>query len=390
MLPASMRRVVPRQRASRLLGISSSPPSHFVESLSEVASVVSSRTSIDEVLERVVDEAKVLVRCRKALLWLFDEESDEAATRDSVVLVRGSRDQYPETWWRSCLEQVGHEVLESGTPQLLEDRGHDAVLACVPVKSHDRTIGLLSAINGRARSFSEDQMMLLAVLGAFAGTAIENARLRGQSEYALLAGERNRIAKEMHDGLAQSLFSASLSIEVCKRKVRTAPDDIEQKLGETQELLSDSLAELRRYIFDLRPVSIERLGLVGAIDSKLEEIERAGRLQTSLRVTGRERPLAPSAEACLYRVMQEAVANVVKHASARSVLVTLNFATESVELLVQDDGAGFDVEQAATRAETGKSLGFRSMRDRVSAEGGRLKIHSAPGEGTNLCVTLPS
>ncbi|HEY3317881.1 MAG TPA: GAF domain-containing sensor histidine kinase [Coriobacteriia bacterium] len=378
----------PRTRG-RLLAAAVGKPADFVGSLAEVASVVSSRSSIGEVLQRVVDEAKVLVRCRKSFLLLFDETEERPRMGASVVVVRGSRDQYPEEWWQSCVDDIGPQVSDSGLPMLVEDARHNAALVCVPIRAHDRSIGLLSAINSRTRSFTEEQITLLAVLGAFAGVAIENARLRAQSEYALLAGERNRIAKEMHDGLAQSLFSASLALEVCKRRSRAHPDEVEEKLGETQQLLSESLTELRRYIFDLRPVSLERLGLAGAIRSKIEEVVRSGRLTGELVVTGKERSLSPSVEACLYRITQEAVANAVKHAHAASVIVTLTYAKDTVELLIEDDGDGFDVAEAAARAESGRSLGLRSMRDRVAAEAGRFRIYSAQRGGTNVWVTVP-
>jgi signal transduction histidine kinase len=368
----------------------SAPPPRLVASLSEVASIVSSRSSPQEVLQCVVDEAKVLLRCRKALLVLFGSApGDAGGGAPAVVIVRGSRDQYPEEWWRSCLTNVAAEVCATDTARVVQDRKCDATLACVPIRARDRVIGLLSAINSRARSFSEEQITLLAVLGAFAGASIENARLREQSECALLAGERNRIAKEMHDGLAQSLFSAALSMEVCKRRLRTAPGDVEEKLGETQQLLSESITELRRYIYDLRPLSLERLGLAGALRSKVDEVVRGSRLTAEFRASGHQRPLPPSAETCLYRVTQEAVANTMKHANAASVIVSLTYTDEGVELVVQDDGQGFDLEQAAALAEAGRSLGLCSMRDRIAAEDGQLRIQAKPATGTRVRVNLP-
>lgn len=183
---------------------------------------------------------------------------------DRAIFVCGRRDQYPEEWWRVQIQEVAASAMAEQIPVVVS-RG-DATLMTVPVKIKSRPIGVLSAINPRKRGFDENQVALMAILGAFAGVAIENARLHSQSHYALLADERSRIAKEMHDGLSQSLFSASLEIDVLRKRINAHPDEAERRLERIQSILVRSLAELRRYIYDLRPVSLDKLGLIGAID----------------------------------------------------------------------------------------------------------------------------
>jgi signal transduction histidine kinase len=210
-----------------------------------------------------------------------------------------------------------------------------------------------------------------------------------EAQYSLIASERDRIAKEMHDGLAQTLFSAALAIEVCKHRVGTDPEGVAAQLDETQRLLSESVTELRRYIYDLRPASLDRLGLVGAIESVMDDVSAGGRFRTRLRLEGSERRLAPSAESCLYRVTQEAVQNAVRHGRPSSVTVSLRYADDAVELAVIDDGQGFDVNGAVSKSESGGSLGLQSIRDRVAAQGGRLRIESAGDRGTQVWVRIP-
>jgi two-component system NarL family sensor kinase len=155
-----------------------------------------------------------------------------------------------------------------------------------------------------------------------------------------------------------------------------------------QTILVRSLSELRRYIYDLRPVSLNTLGLVGAVSQRVTEIGEARGLSVRIYTEGHERVLPPGAEACLYRVAQEAVSNVAKHAKARRAVVVLEFGAADVRLVVEDDGRGFDVEKAMERSAHDESIGLRSMRERVEAQGGRLSVSSGD-RGTTVEVVVP-
>jgi signal transduction histidine kinase len=361
----------------------------LVTSLDQISGVVSSRLTVQGVLQTVVDETKAVMDCAKAILCLFPDEPSSRVFDMDVVVVRGSRDEFPEEWWLPELESSAERVKERGALFVSEYRAQGARIACVPVLVKHRTVGLLAAIDPRGRRTSADRLMLLAILAAFAGAAVENARLVSEAQYSLLASERDRIAKEMHDGIAQSLFSASLSLEVCKKRLATEREGVEQRLGEIQTVLSGSVSELRRYIYDLRPAPLDRLGLPRAIETALAEATADGRMSGQLRIEGRERRLDPASEACLYRIAQEAVANAVKHARPKVVTVEITYIADRAELAVIDDGRGFDVSAAVKRSERGVSLGLQSIRDRVRAQGGRLRIDSTPGSGTEVWVSVP-
>lgn len=359
---------------------------HLIESLNQVAAAISSTMSTDDVLRTVVDEAKHLVGTDKAVLCLLTESGPDLVIDDRAVFVRGRRDQYPEEWWRVQIEEVAASAMAEQVPVVVT-RG-DATLMTVPVKIKSRPIGVLSAINPRARSFDENQVALMAILGAFAGVAIENARLHAQSHYALLADERGRIAKDMHDGLSQSLFSASLEVDVMRKRLQAHPEEADRRLERVQSIIVRSLAELRRYIYDLRPVSLDKLGLIGAIDMRVKEIAETNGIRTRLYAEGDERPLPPGAEACLYRVAQEAITNVAKHAEASRVVIVIKYRQSGVTMIVEDDGHGFDLAEAVRRVELDESIGLKSMRDRVAAEGGRFDV-SSHDRGTVVTVDLP-
>lgn len=358
----------------------------LIESLGDVADAISSGGSTTEVLTTVVDEAKHLMGTDKAVLCLLATGIDGPEIDESAVFVRGRRDQYPETWWRAKIAEAGRSAIEQRMPVVeMVDR---TWLMTVPVKTKGRLVGVLAVMNPMSRRFTDDQVALIAVLGAFAGTAIENARLQSQSQYALLADERSRIAKEMHDGLSQSLFSSSLELDICRKKVLEDPEGVAKRLDKVQTILVRSLSELRRYIHDLRPLSLNALGLIGALHQRLNEIGDARGVSVRVYTEGDERALPPGVEAALYRVAQEGVTNIAKHADAKHAIVILRFEATKVLLTIEDDGRGFDLEEAYDKVEREESLGLKSMRERVQNEGGQFTITSGK-RGTTVKVDIP-
>lgn len=359
---------------------------HLIESLGDVADAISSSGSTTDVLTTVVEEAKHLLGTDKAVLCLLSNGLNGPEIDDSAVFVRGRRDQYPEAWWRAKISEAGRSAIEQRVPVVeMVDR---TWLMTVPVKTKGRLVGVLAVMNPMSRRFTDDQVALIAVLGAFAGTAIENARLQAQSQYALLSDERNRIAKEMHDGLSQSLFSTSLELDICRKRVLEDPEGVAKRLDRVQTILVRSLSELRRYIHDLRPLSLNTLGLVGALHQRLNEIADARGVSVRVYTEGDQRPLPPGVEAALYRVAQEAVTNIAKHAEAKHAIVILRFEAAVVRLTVEDDGRGFDLDAALDRVEREESIGLKSMRERVQTEGGTFSITSGK-RGTTLKVEIP-
>lgn len=358
----------------------------LIESLNEVAEAISSTKSIPDILNTVVDETKRLIDTDKAVLCLFDAAGPDLAIDEGAVFVRGRRDQYPEQWWRDRIAEVARSAVDQRTP--IASIADGTWLMTVPVKTKGRAVGVLTVMNPGSRRFSQDQVALLAILGALAGSAIENSRLNAQSHFALLADERSRIAKEMHDGLSQSLFSVSLELDVCRKQIAEHPAEVERRLGHMQTVLVRSLGEVRRYIYDLRPVSLNTLGLVGAISQRAAEIGEARGVAVRVYTQGPERALPPGVEASLYRVVQEAVSNVAKHAKARKAVIVLEYRTSDVRIVVEDDGVGFDVDAAVENAESAECIGLRSMRDRIESQGGRFEVSSSD-RGTVVEALVP-
>jgi signal transduction histidine kinase len=236
----------------------------------------------------------------------------------------------------------------------------------------------------------------LAALTTFCLAAIVSERRRAAQELAesqrregeRAAQERQRIARDLHDSVSQSLFSTGLHVRSAQRALaRDAPDysgPVREELSEIDHLTRDALAEMRALILELRPELLADEGLVAALTEQASIV--GAREGLAIEVDGpRERlPLGPEAEEQLYRVGQEALANVVKHARARSATVRLAAEDGIVSLEVRDDGAGFD----PTAVSAGR-FGLRSMRGRVADLGGRLEVTSAPGRGTVIRAEVP-
>ncbi len=377
------------ERASRaievVLGDRDDVQGAVLSTLGDVADAVSSGLGVDGVLEVIAERLRRITGAEKAVIVLAHEH-DAHVDHDTIV-VRGPRARHSQDWWEERLDVLAEQAFATDGPVIETRPDHGAVIIATPLKVRERPVGMLYAINRDTRPFTPEHITYVRVLSTFAAAAVDNARLADERRYVLLASERDRIAREMHDGVVQSLFSISLGLEVCKKRIYSSPAEVAERLGELQEHLNTSMAELRRFIYDLRPVRLTELGLVGATEYWVREITRGTGVHGRVRAPGRLPALEPAEEACLYRVAKEAVSNVMKHAGAASFEVRFEADDDGVTMTISDDGRGFDV--GAVFAGETQGMGLRSIRQRVDADGGRLSVESVPGRGTHLTVFMP-
>jgi two-component system sensor histidine kinase DegS len=229
----------------------------------------------------------------------------------------------------------------------------------------------------------------LAATGASSSPAAGAARLRSTSRqvFQIIEEERMRIARDMHDGPAQSMANLVLQAEILERLISRDPQLVVNELADFKDGVRGVLDETRRLIFDLRPMTLDDLGLVPTLRKFTKDFERSG-IVTGLRVMGEETRLPGALEPTLFRIIQEAMNNARKHAQARNVEVVVAFQPHTVSAVVRDDGIGFDVAAAETRLDGGKHLGMISMRERADLEKGRLEIRSQIGKGTEVRVSF--
>jgi signal transduction histidine kinase len=206
--------------------------------------------------------------------------------------------------------------------------------------------------------------------------------LRGQED------ERSRLAHELHDETVQALIALDQQLQLIERTARRDPQTALIKLSELRTLTATTIEDVRRVIRDLRPIYLEDLGLVPAIEMLTQSLNQPYRLAAACTIEGEAHRLAPEHELAVYRIVQEALNNVIKHAQAQHVDVHLRF-SEALSISIRDDGAGFAMPDRVDALTDRGHFGLIGMRERAELIGARLSIQSSPGEGTAVEVTLP-
>lgn len=264
----------------------------------------------------------------------------------------------------------------------------DTVVA-VPMIYRDRAVGVLLSYHPPHHDVGGAQMAFHTVIADQAAVAVENARLVVQAHDKARLEERQRLARELHDSVTQALFSISLiarSAEVLLQREGTHSAGILEKLADLRQLTQGALAEMRALIFELRPGALEEEGLLEALRKHTAAVQGREMLPVDLEAPapGALPRLKPAAEEALYRITQEALHNVVKHARATRAAVCLRVQEGFVFLQVRDDGIGFAMD-----AVPAGHMGLGTMRQRTEALGGEYEIESRPGGGTMITVRVP-
>jgi len=257
----------------------------------------------------------------------------------------------------------------------------------LPMRAEDGLVGVIVLGHTKPAAFEGARIPLLALLANQATLAVRNARAYLYSEEIAIGEERNRIAREIHDGVAQSLAFCALKLDVVERLIPKDPLQAAQEVATARSILREQIREVRRSIFALRPIDLERFGLLETVRRYVADFGEQNGVRTHLSIQG-EVNLAPSDEAVVFRILQESLNNVAKHARAREVWVDVT-GGERVRLVVRDDGVGFDPAQVTGRVSSAGGLGLAQMRERVETRGGLHEVQSAPGRGTYVMAELP-
>jgi two-component system sensor histidine kinase DegS len=201
--------------------------------------------------------------------------------------------------------------------------------------------------------------------------------------------ERTRIACDIHDGLVQTLVGLNYKLEFCEELMRRGSPNSLAQLSETKALLKAAIEEAREVVFNLRPIYLDKQGLIPALRSYLKSYGKQYRIKTHLSVAGSEERLPSRGKIFLFRIVQEALANVQKHASAKRTGVRLEINDRRMLAEISDDGVGFDWEAIRGRPEKLASFGLKGMSERAKLLGGRAVVESREGKGTKVFVEIP-
>jgi signal transduction histidine kinase len=255
---------------------------------------------------------------------------------------------------------------------------------CVPIMAGGRVLGLINLESETVAAFTTEDVAVLTTAADILAGALENARLYRRAQEAAVLEERNRLARDLHDSVTQQLFSITLMAQAARTHMARDQQRATTQVERLHETAVAALAEMRALIFQLRPPALADNGLVTALQQHIATLSRREGLRIELSVTGSER-YARGFEQALYRIVQEGLNNIVKHAHASNARVRLEFDVRQLQVSIIDDGAGFDVHALPAG---GQHFGLTSMRERAAELGGSLTIQSAPGSGTEISLRV--
>jgi len=375
---------------------------HIQWRLNEVAEKITSELELDRILPKVLQIAEELIEADCGFIALFDPGTKRLSypylhnlpqELTNITVCKG--------------EGVAGESMASAQPITISDyqnygnavpaflqAGVVSVVA-VPIMSGNRSFGTLAVGSlEEAKQFSRTEVSTLSGVGRQAGIAIDNARLYENMRYyarqitRAQEDERKRIAREAHDETAQILVALSRRLDALMASPELPPDALKKRLEGVRELTTDALQSVRRFSQDLRPPVLDDLGFVAAIRGLARNLEEAG-VTTELRVSGSPYRLSPEEELVLFRIAQESLNNVRRHANASRAKVLVSFSHDSVRMMVEDDGQGFDAPHKFIDVVASGKLGLIGMHERARILGATLRIASEIDKGTRVVVDAP-
>jgi signal transduction histidine kinase len=252
----------------------------------------------------------------------------------------------------------------------------------IPLMVKDKVIGMLGLAHSEPGYYTSQHARLALTIANQAAVAIENARLYEQARHLSALEERQRLARELHDSVSQALYSIALGARTARTLLDRDPSKAAEPLDYVRSLAEAGLAEMRALIFELRPDSLEVEGLTAALTKQADALRARHGIEVHISLCD-EPSMSLDEREALYRIAQEALHNIVKHARASQVDLSLACGDATVILEVKDNGLGFD-----TSGPFPGHLGLYSMRERAERVGGTFEVESAPGSGTRMRVTI--
>ncbi|HEY83268.1 MAG TPA: GAF domain-containing sensor histidine kinase [Dehalococcoidia bacterium] len=367
--------------------------------LNSVALAVSESLNLDVVLYRALDKVLQVSGAEAGEMFLFDEETQEMVRRVHAGL-------FPEAFQEKTRFRLGEGfaggVAQSGEPIVLPDLADDArllrgkvrehgfrSLACVPLKLKNAIIGAINVFSLKPGRFAPDDIRLLANIGNQIAVAIENARLHEKVQGMAALEERERIAREMHDSLAQVLGYVNTKTQAA-RKFLTSGQKAKAKaqLMELENIAQEVYADVREAILGLRSTATPERDMVSTLKEYVFRFSQMSGIKAELEIENGNLPSLPTAtELQVIRIIQEALTNVRKHARASHAWVRISTDNEHLEIIIGDNGQGFNV--SSIRRADWPQFGLQTMKERAESVRGTLDISSAPSKGTTVTLKIP-
>jgi signal transduction histidine kinase len=368
------------------------PPA--LQALDAAVRGISGVLDVEEVLQLIVDRLRELVAAQYAALGIVDEaglilqfvtsgitDEERKAIGDLPrghgllgLIIRENRSYR--------IPDIAAHTESYGFPPNHPSMGS---FLGVPATVRGKVVGRLYLTNKRgAAEFSADDQALVETFAQHAAIAIDNARLHGQVQRLAVVDERDRISRELHDSVIQSIYAVTLSLEDVPELVRTDPAEAGERADEAIDALQGVIRDIRNFIFGLRPLLVDAGGLIDGLRTLADELRR--NTATEVEIAGDEpEGLSMEIMAELLAIAREALANVARHAGAAHVSVGLSASDNTFRLEIADDGRGLKLGAVAASGHHG----LANMRKRAEVLGGTFDIRSGEGEGTHIVVVIP-
>ncbi|MHB0989090.1 MAG: sensor histidine kinase [Bellilinea sp.] len=365
--------------------------------LNELSSTLATSTDIEQILDKALTQVLDYLQLEIGEVYLRPENSRQLKRvmhRGHIVNALWAKDKYNlgegvigkvAKTNQARLISMNNPAGNDLHPDVHNDEFHQ--VACLPITGRQGVVGVLCLASCHPRPLDELEMQFLATIGSWVGTAIESVRLNLQGRRLAVLEERERIGMDLHDGIIQSIYAVGLTLEHARLLVKSDTGGMVQRIEQAISDLNHTIRDIRTYILDLRPRQLYNESLMEGIRRLVQEF-RANTL-LSVNLQGSEEDLAtiPDTQAlALFHICQEALANIAKHARARTIGVTLWKATDRYLMEVVDDGQGFDVEKM--RLTIGH--GLANMQTRARNVGGDVDFSSEPGAGTTILAWVPA
>ena len=374
--------------------------------LTSTLNALTKEAELDKFLQTMLASITKQLSASSSVIWLYDSEQDiiynymcypeeeNPQKQESSKISLSNQSYTPASehpFWQTLnstkdyiyvnLEQ--EEILPTQYHQWLVER-HVKSLLILPLLINNKLFGLLSIRCRATENFPSEQLELAVALAKQATLAMQLTDLANQSRSTAILEERNRLAREIHDTLAQTFTGIPLQVGVAQRIVNQEPAEAWSLMERVGELAREGLTEARRSVWALFPETLEYNDLPEAISRSVEQITVGTSVQTQVIIQGTPRYLPPETSLNLLRIAQEALTNALKHAQAQFILVELSFTPTSVKLRIRDDGWGFDPQDQTY----GGGFGLIGMGQRAEKLGGQLQVFSEPGQGTEITVEI--
>jgi signal transduction histidine kinase len=372
------------------------PDATALAAVDEAARAISSVLGIEDVLQLIVDRVRELVDASYAALGIVGVDGrierfitagidpHDRLAIGALPTGRGLLGLIIRAGRSYRIPSIADHPDSSGFPP-----NHPPMTSFlgVPVMAHGMSVGNLYLTDKRgAPEFSVDDLRLVELFARHAGIAIDNARLHAQAGRLAVAEERDRIGRDLHDGIIQSLYAVGLSLEDVPEIMAEAPDEAAERVDAAIESINLAIRDIRNFIYGLRPEALDGTQVVAGLAALAEEVRHGGLVDVIADLDPAADPgLDAGAGADLLNLVREGLSNAVRHAQARLISIELAPSVTGSTLVIADDGVGFEPTERVGAAHHG----LANMRARAAAIGGSLEIRSAPGAGTKVVVDLP-